>query len=188
MVDGTDMLDAAHLNLPGELLTDMVPYLNRRCGKYRLYDIYFAQNTGAFSSYASLTGVNTTVYATMTGATALFGFATDPHSPILGTSDALFVTYVGGVLAAATAGSPIPSIALGYQANGAGAYTADTPSQQPFVPPSATPVSVTALFFAGGPRERFDIALMTALATAGGTANVFAQTPYRITAFHYRQN
>jgi len=191
-----DLSQAAAWNPAVESLSNMVPFLNRRIGKYRLYDIYFAQDLGALSSYASLMGVTTTVPAIMTGSPGgadFFGTASDPNSPILSnlsTGDALFVQYAGTVTAVGTAGSPIPAVCLGYAADPPSAYVADVASQQAFAtpPPQFQPIHLSAVFFPGGPNERFAIGLMANLATAGGTANIFAQRPFRVTAFHYRPN
>lgn len=191
-----DLSQAAAWNPAVENLANMVPFLNRRIGRFRLYDIYFAQDLGALSTYASLIGVTTTTPAIMTGspgAADFFGTASDPNSPILSnlsTGDALFVQYTGTMTSAATAGTPTPAMSLGYAANPPSAYASDPASQQAFSvpPPAFQPVHLSALFFPGGANERFSIGLMANLALAGGTANIFAQRPYRVTAFHYRPN
>ncbi len=190
MADGTDMLDAAHLNLPAENLANMVPWMNRRVGKYRLYDIYITSSSSSVV-YASLAAVGGNPFTLVPGAGALFSFASDPHAPILGVSDILFVSYVGGAASTAVTGStPSLGACLGLQAYGAGAYTPDLAAQGTWTPQGAlsTPaVTLNSVFF-GGSLERFDIGVMAAITNGIGTATIQLLSPYRITAFHYRQN
>lgn len=194
-----DLSQAAAWNPSVENLTNMVPFLNRRCGRFRLQDIYFAENTAGYATYSSLVAVATTTFTDFSApglnlfATGASQWADGPgYFPILSdfsTGDALFVQYTGTFTSVQLSGAQPVKIALAYAANG-GAFAPDVSSQLVLTPPALVPVNLSAVFFASGPHERFDIGLMGAMTSVAGpsTASIFALTPYRLTAFHYRPN
>jgi hypothetical protein len=190
-LDG-EAIDSSSSNPPLENLTNIAPFLYRRVGKYRLYDIYNAINASFTPGGVGTLAVSSTTFAVVPGMTSILGFFGGAHSPIVQAGDVVVVNLSLSVQAYLTAGTPITSLGLGFSAGG-GAYAIDGPSQQANLASAALlndqlfGINLSS-YYSPISANTFDVSLMGALAVAGGTYSVIAFSPFLCTAFHYRLN
>lgn len=188
-LDGENV-DSSTSNPPLENLTNAVPFLYRRAGKYRLYDIYTG-GAGTDGGSAWATGTLTTnSFVNLTTGTALLGFAGGAHSPVLQATDILLATITTSLLIT-FAGSTTISLAASIAG---GTYISTVLCSEVWQPTAGdSGIGIIGAswsgIYAGGGTGVFDFGMVARLTPgSAGSSAVALEPPWRLIVQHYRQN
>jgi hypothetical protein len=187
------LASAANLLTPVEGALNMGPFLNRRLGKWRVYDSMVKRLTDdSFTTNWSSTVLGSS-YATLTSATGLITSA-NTYPPSAGVHDLIHVDFRATCSLATSGVTPTAAIALGISVNG-GSYSVVSASGQRMQPAVLSGSNVSEDFrvaleadFTLSPGGTYNFALMGVAINAAVTTTLVLVGSWSISVTQYRQN